>query len=91
VVASTDAPAMSGSVRVAVLDQTGVVVETLDIDLGALAPPNIGQLVTQINAMTNASASINPSGQVVISAAGGNGIAINELDSAVTTAVAYSM
>ena len=58
-VAATDRPAMSGSARFAVVDSTGVVVETLDIDLGALAPPNIGQLVAQINAMTNASASIN--------------------------------
>ncbi len=84
-VAATDQPAMTGSFRVAAVDSTGVVVETLDIDLTALAPPTIGQLVTQIDAMANVSASINANGQVAISATGGNRIAVNELDSAVTT------
>jgi flagellar hook-associated protein 1 FlgK len=86
--AATDAPAMTGSFRVTVVDSDGVVVETQDIDLTALAPPNIGQLVTQINGMANASASINASGQFVISATGGNSIAVNELDSQVTSGTA---
>jgi len=84
-VAATDEPAMSGTFRVAVVDSSGVTVEVLDIDLGALAPASIGNLVTQIDGMANASASINASGQVVISATGGNRIAVNEMDSAVTT------
>lgn len=84
-VAATDAPAMSGTFRVAVVDSDGVTVETLDIDLGALAPANINTLVNQINGMTNASASIDAAGHVVLSATGGNRIAVNEMDSAVTT------
>ena len=83
--AATDAPAMSGNFRVSVLDSAGVVVETLDIDLTTLAPPNIGQLVTQIDAMTNATASLNASGQVAIAGTGANRIAVNELDSLVAT------
>ena len=84
-VAATDAPAMTGNFRVSVTDPAGVIVETLDIDLTALAPPNLGELVTQIDAMANATASINANGQVVIAGTGGNGIAVNELDSSVTT------
>ncbi len=84
-VAATDAPAFGGNFRVAVVDAAGLVVEALDIDLTALAPPNVGQLVAQINAMANASASINANGQLVLTAAGGNGIAVNESDSAVAT------
>ena len=83
--AASDAPAMTGSFRVSVLDSAGVVVETLDIDLTTLAPPNIGELVTQIDGMTNATASLNASGQVVIAGTGANRIAVNELDSQVTT------
>ncbi|MFQ5971725.1 MAG: flagellar hook-associated protein FlgK [Alphaproteobacteria bacterium] len=79
-----DQPPMSGSFRVAVVDASGVVVESQDINLGGLAPPSIGQLVTAIDGMTNASASINAQGQVVVTASGGNRIAVNELDSAVT-------
>ncbi len=83
-VAATDAPSMTGTFRAAVVDSTGVVVENLDIDLGTLAPATIGQLVTTLNAMTNATASINAQGKVVLTATGGNRIAINEMTSAVT-------
>jgi flagellar hook-associated protein 1 FlgK len=82
---ASDAPAMTGTFRVAVVDPDGLVVESLDVDLTALAPPDIGTLVTQIDAMANASATIDAAGQVVITAGGGNGIAVNDMDSAVTT------
>ena len=85
-VAAADAPPMSGTFRVAVLDNAGVVVENLDINLGGIA--NIGALVTAINGMTNATASINADGQVVIAATGGNAIAVNEMDGQVTTGTA---
>ncbi len=84
-VASADRPSMTGSFRVAVTNVDGAVVENLDINLATLSPPSIGQLVTTINAMTNATASINSSGKVVVSATGSNRIAVNELTSAVTT------
>lgn len=83
--AATDRPSMTGSFRVAVIGATGLVVESLDINLATLVPPSIGQLVTTINAMANASASINAQGKVVIAATGSNGIAVNEMTSAVTT------
>ena len=83
--AAGDAPAMAGTFRVAVVDSDGLVVESLDIDLSTLAPPDLGTLVAQIDAMSNASASFDAAGRVVITAAGGDGIAVNELDSAVTT------
>ncbi len=83
--AAGDAPAMAGTFRVAVVDADGLVVESLDIDLTALAPPDMGALVAQIDAMANASASFDAAGRVVITAAAGNGVAVNELDSAVTT------
>jgi len=75
----------SGSVRVAVLSQLdGTVVETLDIALGGFT--SVNDVVTAISGMTNASATLNGQGQLVVSATnGGQGIAINELDSAVTT------
>ncbi len=83
-VGATDAPSMTGTFRVGILNASGNVVESLDINLGTLAPATIGQLVTTINGMTNATASINAQGKVVISATGGNTVAVNEMTSAVT-------
>ena len=75
----------TGTVRIAVIDQTdGTVVETLDLALGGLT--TVGAVAAAVGGMTNATASLNANGQLVISAANaGQGIAINELDSAVTT------
>ena len=84
-VASTDAPSMTGIFRATVVDTNGLVVENLDVNLATLSPSTIGQLVTTLNAMTNATASINAQGKVVVTATGGNKIAINEMTSAVTT------
>lgn len=82
--ASGDVISASGSVRVAVIDQSdGSVVETLDIALGALT--TVGGVVTAIDGMTNASASLDAAGKLVVSAStAGYGIAINELDSAIS-------
>jgi flagellar hook-associated protein 1 FlgK len=82
--AGADVLSATGSVRVAIIDQTdGTVVETLDIALGALT--TVGAVVTAIDGMTNATASLNAAGKLVINATTtGFGIAINELDSAVT-------
>lgn len=79
-----DVLSATGSVRVAIIDQSdGTVVETLDIALGPLN--TIGDLVTAIDGMANASASLDASGKLVINATtSGQGIAINEMDSAVT-------
>ena len=84
-VAAADSPAMTGSFRVAVTDIDGAVVESLDVNLATLSPQNVGQLVATINGMTNATASIDANGKVVIAATGNNRIAVNEMTSAVTT------
>jgi len=91
-VAAADSPSMTGLFRVTVVDADGVTVETSDINLATLAPNNIGALVAQIGAMTNATAAINASGKVNLAATGTNRITINELTSAVTTGnVTYGM
>ena len=81
-VAATDTPTWTGEVRVGVTDTSSTVVEFQDFDLSTYA--TVGALITDINLMTNVSASINASGNVVIDAAGANLVAINEYTSAVT-------
>ena len=81
-VAATDTPTWTGEVRVGVTDTSGTVVEFQDFDLSTYA--TVGALITDINLMTNVTASINASGNVVIDAAGANLVSINEYTSAVT-------
>lgn len=81
-VAAADTPAWTGEMRVGIVDSAGVVVEYQDFDLSTYA--TVGDLVTAINGMTNASATINANGNVVIDAAGANKVAINERTGAVT-------
>lgn len=80
----SDVFSATGSVRVAILDQSdGAVIETTDIALGAFT--TIDDVVAAIDGMTNASASLDSAGKLVINATtSGYGIAINEMDSAVT-------
>lgn len=80
--AATDTPPWSGTARVMVTDSAGTVVEVLDVNLGATA--TIDDLRTAINGMTNASCAYGPNGELEITAAGGNKVAISEMDSAVT-------
>lgn len=79
---AADPPDWTGTFRVAVTDNTGVVVELQDIDLSTVA--TVGALVTAIDGMTNLSASLNTSGKMVILPTGANRIGFNELDSSVT-------
>ena len=81
-VAATDTPTWTGEVRIGVTDTSGNVVEFQDFDLSTYA--TVGDLITDINLMTNATATINASGNVVIDASGTNTLAINEYTSAVT-------
>lgn len=80
----SDVFSATGSVRVAIVDQSdGTVIETTDIALGAFT--TIDDVVAAIDGMTNASASLDSAGKLVINATtSGYGIAINEMDSAVT-------
>lgn len=79
---AADPPVWTGNLRVAALDAAGVVVEVQDFDLSTFATVN--DLVTAINGMTDMTASINASGQVVMTASAGNNVVVNEMDSAVT-------
>lgn len=81
--AGADAPAWSGTFRVTIVDTAGAVVESLDIALGGVA--DVNALVTAINGMTNATASLDANGRVVMSATGANRIAVNEMTSQVAT------
>jgi flagellar hook-associated protein 1 FlgK len=74
----------SGTVRIAVADQSGNLVSYSDLDLSSYA--TVGDLVGAINGMSGLSASISSSGHVVIaSTSSANGVAINEMTSAVGT------
>lgn len=81
--AAADPPIWSGTLRVGVTDASGTVIEFLDINLGATA--TIGDLVTAINGMTNASASLTGApGRISVTPTGANRLSFNEMDSAVT-------
>jgi flagellar hook-associated protein 1 FlgK len=72
----------TGTVRIAVADQSGSLVSYADLDLSTYA--TVGDLVSAINGISGLSASINASGKVVIaSSSSSNGVAINEMTSAV--------
>lgn len=75
----------SGTVRIAVIDRSdGSVVEFLDLALGGLN--TVDDVIAAINGMANASASLDSNGRLTVSAgASSYGIAIDEMDSAVTT------
>lgn len=86
-VASTDLLSGTGAVDFVVINRsTGAVVETLNIpDLSAATADTVSEVVALIDGMTNASASINANGKLVISAdSTTNGIAIANSTSAIT-------
>ena len=80
--AAADTPVWSGLLRVAAVDQNGVVVETTDFNLAGFA--TVGALVTAINGMANMNASIGADGKITVAATAGNAVAMNEMTSAVT-------
>ena len=79
---AADPPGWTGDFRVAVTDTSGTIVEFQDFDLATM--PTVGDLVTAINGMTNLSASLNASGNLVITPSGANRVAFNEMTSSVT-------
>lgn len=78
---AADPPTWSGTLRVASTDTEGTVTGFQDFDLATYA--TVGDLVAAIDAMPTVSASIDAGGRVVIAGAGGNRVALNEIDSAV--------
>ena len=79
--AAADPPVWTGTFRVGVTDASGIIVEFLDINLGATA--TVGDLVTAINGMTNLSASFTGA-PGSITPTGANRVSFNEMTSAVT-------
>lgn len=72
----------TGTVRLAVADQSGNLVSYSDIDLSSYS--TVGDLVTAINGISGMSASVDANGHLSIGATGsGNGVAINEMTSSV--------
>jgi len=81
-VTSSTALSATGTVRIAVADQSGNLVSYGDLDLSSYA--TVGDLVTAVNGISGLSASIDSSGKLVIAAtSSSNGVAINEMTSAV--------
>lgn len=81
-VTSSTALSATGTVRLAVTDQSGNLVSYSDLDLSSYS--TVGDLVTAINGLSGMSASVDANGHLSITATGsGNGIAINEMTSSV--------
>lgn len=75
----------TGTVRIAVTDESGNLVSYGDLDLSSYA--TVGDLVTAINGISGLSASVDSDGHLSITATGsGNGVAINEMTSSVGSA-----
>lgn len=84
-VTSATALSASGTVRLAVTDQSGNLVSYGDLDLSSYS--TVGDLVTAINGISGVSASVDADGHLSITATGsGNGVAINEMTSSVGSA-----
>ena len=83
-IATTDTPVWTGTVRLAVLDSAGTVVEFQDLNLAGMT--TIGDLVGAINGTFTppTTASISANGQFSITTASTNRLALNEMTSAVT-------
>lgn len=74
-VTAADPLSASGTLRVAVTDADGLVVETQDLTLSSYA--TVGDLLTALNSITGMSASIDSSGYLVLQATSSdNGIAV---------------
>lgn len=84
-VTSSTALSATGTVRLAVTDQSGNLVSYGDLDLSSYS--TVGDLVTAINGISGLSASVDSDGHLSVAATGsGNGVAINEMTSAVGSA-----
>ena len=81
-VTSTTAFSGTGTVRIAAVDSSGNLISYEDLNLASYT--TVGSLVTAINGISGLSASIDSSGQLVVSATGsGDGVSVNEMTSSV--------
>lgn len=84
-VASTDSFSASGSVRIALVDDDGLLTSYADLDLSSYS--TIGDLVDALDAIDGISASLTSSGTLSITSdTSGSGVAIGALDSSVGSA-----
>lgn len=84
-VTSSTALSATGTVRLAVTDQSGNLVSYGDLDLSSYS--TVGDLVIAINGISGLSASVDSDGHLSVTATGAsNGVAINEMTSAVGSA-----
>lgn len=84
-VTSSTAFSATGTVRLAVTDRSGNLVSYGDLDLSSYS--TVGDLVTAINGISGLSASVDSDGHLSVTATGAsNGVAINEMTSAVGSA-----
>jgi flagellar hook-associated protein 1 FlgK len=80
----------TGSLRVAVMDNAGNVINYSDINLAAMTTVN--DVLTALNGVAGVTAAINADGELSITASPStNGIAINPLNSAVTSSTGQSL
>lgn len=79
-VTTADAFQATGTVRIAVVDSAGVIVNSVDLDLTALGASTVGAVASAIDTALGADASVAViDGKLVMTATGsGNGIAIND-------------
>ncbi len=79
----------TGSIRVAVTDSSGTVVNYSDINLGAMA--SVTNVLTALNGVAGLTATLNADGQISISVSPAtNGVVINPMTSAVTSSTGES-
>lgn len=79
----------TGTIRVAVTDSSGTVVNYSDINLAAMT--NVGDVLAALNGVPGVTASINTDGQLRITASPAtNGISINPNNSSVTSSTGQS-
>ncbi len=82
VTSATSLAGATGTFRVAVTDQTGVVQQFSDINLATLVPATVAGLMTALNGISGVSASINAAGYLEIDATSATqGISLNPMTS----------
>lgn len=86
-VAASDAFEATGTVRIAVTDATGAIVDVQDLDLTALGATTVGLLATNITTALagNATAAVINGTLVITATDANNGIAVNPAGTAETT------
>jgi len=82
-VSSSTALAASGTVRIAVTDQSGKLVSYQDLNLSSYS--TVGDLVTALNGISGVSASVDANGHLTISSTNSaDGIAISDMSSSIS-------